>query len=598
MNKVNYSKNQDEIKNISGDAVRSLESERVVLGAALLEPDKVVPLLRDQLAVKDFYLRAHQLIFRAILDALDAGTPVESKALLFAVGNILEEREQLNEAGGRAYLTDLVSQACLSTSAPYYAERIKGAARRREVQAKLLEAYEKAKEDPDAALEELLTQAKLDQQASDQQPAGVGIGFPESTYIGIAGEFAQLYSQHVESPPQFLYMTFLTYLGAVLADKVTVVSELRPSPRLYTVLLGESATARKSAALDFVDRFFREVVNVNVHYGLGSAEGLAQELESDDGSPRSLLLHCDELKLLVDKAAQEGSVALPMLTTLFERTVFDNTTKGKKIRVRNGYLSLMAACTTETYQRMWHPSFRDIGFINRLFLVHGDAQRRFFSPKPVPEAERRRLQDELLELVGAITATVEARKRPLELVFEPEAERILQEWYLSLPDSVHTRRLETYGLRLCILLELSQGETKRITPQTALAVRDLLNYELAVRRLYDPIDADTLIAKVEESIRRVLDTYGPMTERDLKRRVNYQRVGVWVFNQALENLMHEKEVRFLSDKRRLALSEMSSTTHTQAHVDEKDEFESKERVSREDCHQKCHQGSEEGFFAD
>jgi hypothetical protein len=63
-----------------------------------------------------------------------------------------------------------------------------------------------------------------------------------------------------------------------LADKVTIASELRPSPRLYTVLLGESANARKSAALDFVDRFFREVLAVNVHYGLGSAEGLAQEL--------------------------------------------------------------------------------------------------------------------------------------------------------------------------------------------------------------------------------------------------------------------------------------------------------------------------------
>jgi hypothetical protein len=355
-------------------------------------------------------------------------------------------------------------------------------------------------------------------------------------------------------------MAFLTYLGAVLADKVTIASELRPSPRLYTVLLGESANARKSAALDFVDRLFREVVNINVHYGLGSAEGLAQELESDDGSPRSLLLHCDELKLLVDKASQDGSVALPMLTTLFERTMFDNTTKTKKIRVRNGYLSLVAACTTETYQRMWHPSFRDIGFINRLFLVHADAQRRFFSPKPVPESQRHKLQDELLELVGAITATVEARKRPIELQFEPEAERILQDWYLSLPDSVHTRRLETYGLRLCILLELSQGETRRITKETALAVKDLLNYELAVRRLYDPIDADNAIARLEESIRRVLATYGPLTERDLKRRVAYQRAGVWVFNQALDNLLRSKEVRFLSDKRRMALAENPNGT--------------------------------------
>jgi hypothetical protein len=547
---------------------KALDAERAVLGAAILQPADVVSTLRDQLAAEDFYLRKHQLIYRAILDVLDAGTPADAKALLFAVGNLLEERGQLDEVGGRTYLSDLVTQACLSASVSYYVDKIKDAARKRELQARLLEAYEKAKTDPEAALEDLVAQAKLDRLATEpQQPAGKGVEFPRSAYVGIAGEFAQLYSQHVESPAEFLYMAFLTYLGAVLADKVTIASELRPSPRLYTVLLGESATARKSAALDFVDRFFREVLTVNVHYGLGSAEGLAQELESDDDSARSLLLHCDELKLLVDKASQDGSVALPMLTTLFERTMFDNTTKGKKIRVRNGYLSLVAACTTETYQRMWHPSFRDIGFINRLFLVHADAQRRFFSPKPVPESERRRLQDELLELVGAITATVEARKRPIELAFDAEAESILQDWYLSLPESVHTRRLETYGLRLCILLELAQGETRKITKETALAVRDLLNYELAVRRLYDPIDADNAIARMEESIRRVLSSYGPLTERDLKRRVAYQRAGVWVFNQALDNLLRSKEVRFLSDKRRMALAE----THNGTGLSQRDE---------------------------
>jgi hypothetical protein len=539
-----------------------------VLGAAILQPADVVPAMRESLGASDFYERRHQRFFEAILALHEQGAPITPAGVV----EWLEKEGRARELGELpvSYLLELADpqRAALPSQVPYYVEKIKDASRRREIQARLLEAYEKSKENPGAALEELAAQIKLDQLAGEPQPAQ-SVEFPESAYVGIAGEFAQLYSQYVESPPQFLFMSFLTYLGAVLADKVTIASELRPSPRLYTVLLGESATARKSAALDFVDRFFREVLAVNVHYGLGSAEGLAQELESDDGSARSLLLHCDELKLLVDKASQDGSVALPMLTTLFERTMFDNTTKTKKIRVRNGYLSLVAACTTETYQRMWHPSFRDIGFINRLFLVHADAQRRFFSPKPVPESERRRLQDELLELVGAITATAEARKRPIELAFDPEAESILQDWYLALPDSVHTRRLETYGLRLCILLELAQGETRKITKETALAVRDLLNYELAVRRLYDPIDADNAIARLEESIRRVLSTYGPLTERELKQRVNYQRVGVWVFNQALDNLLRSKEVRFLSDKRRLGLVEIRNESHISSRGDGK-----------------------------
>ncbi len=548
---------------------KALEAERAVLGAALLEPDEVIPKLREALAPTDFYERRHQRFFETMLALHDQGTPVTEREII----DLLEREKRLNECGElpASYLTDLRVQCPGVATLDYYIDKLKEAARRREVAVRLLVAYEKAKTDPDAALEELIAQARLDKLA-DTSPNGASlVAFPQSAFLGIAGDFAQLYSQYLESPPQFLFMTFLTYLGAILADKITIASELRPQPRLYTVLLGESANSRKSSALDIVDSFFREVFAVNVHYGLGSAEGLAAEIESEDGSPRSLILHCDELKLLVDKASQDGSIALPMLTTLFERNVFDNTTKGRKIRVRNGYLSLVSACTTETYQRMWHPSFRDIGFINRLFLVHGDAKRRHFSPKPVPESERRRLQEELVGLVGAITATAAARKRPIEMVFDPEAEAVLQDWYMKLSSSVHERRLEVYGLRLCILLEVSQGETRRITRETALAVRDILEYELAVRRLYDPIDADNAIARVEESIRRVLATYGPMRERDLKRRVNYQRVGIWAYNTALENLLKSGEVRFNSSKKLLGLV---------------------------GCHQECHQVSKDGKNAE
>lgn len=546
---------------------KDILAEQMVLAAALLEPTRVVPPLKEQLAPSDFYERRHQLFFEAIIALHEQGAPITPREVI----EYVERAGKLNLCGDlpASYLTDLITQCPGAATAKYYIERVRDAARKREVQAQLLVALEKAKENPDAALEEIISQVQVDRPGeTDGRRA---IDFPKTAFLGVAGEFAQLYSEYVESPPQFLFMTFLTYLGALLADKVTIASELRPQPRLYVVLLGESANARKSAALDLVDKFFRELFVINIHYGLGSAEGLASLLESEDGEPRSLILHCDELKLLADKASQEGSVALPMLTTLFERNVFDNTTKSRKIQVRNGYLSIVSACTTETYQRMWHPSFRDIGFINRLFLVHGDTQRRFFSPKPVPESERRRLQEELAGIVGTITATVEASQRPIEMVFDPQAEEILQKWYLELPGSVHERRLETYGLRLCMLLELSQGEYRRITAPTASAVRDLLEYELAVRRLFDPIDADTLIARVEESIRRVLRTFGPQTERDLKRRVGYQRVGIWVFNQALANLQKAGEIRLLSDKKRFGLV---------------------------DCQQKCQQVSERRENAD
>jgi replicative DNA helicase len=133
-------------------APHDLAAERALLGAALLEPAQVVPVLREQLTESDFYLRAHQLIYRAILDAYEPSMP--DRALISAVGKLLEERKHLEQIeGGPLYLSDaLLSQACLPANVPYYIEKIQESARKREIQARLLEAFEKAKEDPDTAL--------------------------------------------------------------------------------------------------------------------------------------------------------------------------------------------------------------------------------------------------------------------------------------------------------------------------------------------------------------------------------------------------------------------------------------------------------------
>src|SRR5208337_3153442 len=95
-------------------------------------------------------------------------------------------------------------------------------------------------------------------------------------------KFAELYSSYTEPPLQFYYFSFLTCLGSVLADKVTLESQIEPQPRLNTLLLGESADDRKSTAIDQTVKFFhRFSVDkiLNVCHGLGSAEGLQARMD-------------------------------------------------------------------------------------------------------------------------------------------------------------------------------------------------------------------------------------------------------------------------------------------------------------------------------
>ena len=128
---------------------------------------------------------------------------------------------------------------------------------------------------------------------------------------GTAGDFATVYSHYMESPAGFFYFAFLTILGNALADKITIQSELRPEPRLYTVLLGESADERKSTAIKAATDFFFEHFPgvVHVSWGVNSAEGLQSGIaEIEHG--RMLLLF-DELKAFVAKCKSEKSVLLP-----------------------------------------------------------------------------------------------------------------------------------------------------------------------------------------------------------------------------------------------------------------------------------------------
>jgi len=103
------------------------EAEQLVLGAALLEPAEVVPLLADRLAPEHFYSRPHQLIYRTVLDLFQAGGHPDA----VAVANRLEEKGQLAKVGGRSYLGALVGAVTTVTAVDHYAAIVEDKALRR-----------------------------------------------------------------------------------------------------------------------------------------------------------------------------------------------------------------------------------------------------------------------------------------------------------------------------------------------------------------------------------------------------------------------------------------------------------------------------------
>jgi len=361
---------------------------------------------------------------------------------------------------------------------------------------------------------------------------GAPPAFPSHIMTGAAGYFAGTMSGCMEPPRHFFFMSYLACLGAVLSNRITIKTELRPQARLYLVILGESADDRKSTAVSkTVDFFLSTVSDFRVCFGVGSAEGLQRRFLKDT----CVLLVYDELKAFVGKARVDGSVLLPCVCTLFESNRYESHTKDREIILSGACLSILAASTIETYERCWDSAFQDIGMTNRLFIVPGQGKRQHAIPGQVPGHEWDIVKNDLGKILRAASMTP-------ELDVTPGARALYESWYLNLEQSIHTKRLDTYALRFLILLAVNAGKSEVDEPIVQDTI-DLMNWQLRARRMHDPIDADSAVAKIEEKIRRILTT-GPRSEYEIKRAVHYSRIGTWVFTNAIRNLTKSNEIQF------------------------------------------------------
>ncbi len=366
-------------------------------------------------------------------------------------------------------------------------------------------------------------------QTADSGP----LQFPCEIMSGAAGDFAKVYADCTEAPVQFYYLSYLTCLGNILAARLTIESQISPQPRLFTLLLGESADDRKSTAIDQTVKFFGQIIeqsSFNVCHGVGSAEGLQKRLEKCN----RLVLCFDEFKQFVSKCKIEASVLLPCVTSLFESNKYESRTKSSEICLEGVFLSILAASTVQTYENTWTSQFTDIGFNNRLFLVTGSGKRRFSIPPKVSIENRN-------HLMYALRGILQQVPTKAELQIEPDAQEAFHNWYMTLESSIHTKRLDTYALRFMPLLAVNDRK-QSIDLETVKKVIRLCDWQLEVRKQHDPIDADNAVAKMEEKIRRVMASRGALTERELKQYSNAARAGLWLFEKAKRNLMAAKEI--------------------------------------------------------
>ena len=377
-------------------------------------------------------------------------------------------------------------------------------------------------------------------QSKTQPNPGTKLIFPD-IMRGFAGRFAKTYSEITEAPEVFYYFAALVCLGSYLSGRINLNTLLNVQPRLYVVFLGPSGRGRKSTPITISTEFFQGVFEdfALLHHA-NSGEGLGVYL----GKNRNTLLCYDEFLGFVSKAIQKGNTLLGTVSTLFEKNAYQTATKTKQLIIPDAHLSMLGACTTDTWERCWEADFTAIGLNNRLFLVPGAQDSLISIPPKVDEYLWKSLRDELRDVVSHAL-------KVKEYSLTPAAFALYDKWYKEGLDhrSVHAVRLDQYALRFMLLFAANEQKNE-IDNDIVKAAIALAEWEHKVRQQFDPIDVDNEAAKVEARILRALIS-GPKNKRELQQKTAASRSGKWLWGHGLENLLRDGDICY--DKKQYAL---------------------------------------------
>lgn len=100
---------------------KNIEAEQIVLGSVMLKPEEAIPVLVERLLPEHFYQRRHRVIFRTVRELFDRGDPCD----IVSLANRLAEKDELDKAGGRMYLSELLDRVVTTASLEYYTEIVR-----------------------------------------------------------------------------------------------------------------------------------------------------------------------------------------------------------------------------------------------------------------------------------------------------------------------------------------------------------------------------------------------------------------------------------------------------------------------------------------
>ncbi|HAA81537.1 MAG TPA: hypothetical protein DCE09_08300 [Thermoanaerobacter sp.] len=385
---------------------------------------------------------------------------------------------------------------------------------------------------------------------------------PEEAYHGLIGEIVRAIEPYTEADNVALLMSFLTAIGNYIGkDIYTKVAADTHGTNIFTLLIGDTAKARKGTSLGPVREVFRrideEYIKTKNVEGLASGEGLIwairdpiveyikdkktgefkKEVVDLGVEDKRLLVTESEFATILKRMQREGNILSPIIRQAWDGYKIQSLSKNNPAIVTEPHVSIIGHITVEELRNHLRNVELFNGFANR-FIWQCVRRSKLLPEGPVvPDA----VYNEIIQKLVDVFKWVKENKG--EIYRDDEATEFWKVVYPMLTEGKDgtigaiTSRAEAQVLRLSLLYAILDKSKviKRRHIESAIAIWQ--RSEQSVEFVFGDKTGDTIQDSIMEALKQK-----PMTQTEIYRNVFNSNVQATKIKEALQKLSAKGKV--------------------------------------------------------
>jgi hypothetical protein len=333
----------------------------------------------------------------------------------------------------------------------------------------------------------------------------------QAAYYGLVGDVVNTIGPHSEGDPVALLIQFLTLAGSAIGNApYHQIESDRHRANLFTVLVGDSAKARKGTSLGRV----RSVVEVadetwskdRLKGGLSSSEGLIHQVRDphdDDpgvGDKRLAVVEAEFASALA-VTERHGNNLSPIIRRAWDGDKLETLTRHSPLCATGAHISIIGHITVDELRAR----------ITRTEMANGFANRFLFAlvkrSKHLPFGGDLR-DSQILDLGGRLRDLIETTKLLGRVRMSDGARRkwakVYEDLSRPLPGLLGaiTARAETQALRLALIYALLDGKGEIDEPHLLAALAVWEYCEASAVFIFGDSLGDPIADEIERALRQ------------------------------------------------------------------------------------------------